>query len=101
MTQYQVLVQKPAEQQFVASVVGLSNVVAEGKTEEEVIAKVKTALVSQLALAKFVTIEIDSSIAPQQTAAQMKYAGIFAQDPTFQDWTAKMAKIRQQENESG
>lgn len=98
-TQYQVLVQNPSEHHFVASVVGLSNVVAEGKTEEEVIAKVKTALASQLALAKFVTIEIDSSVAPQQTATQMKYAGIFSDDPTFDDWMEKMATIRQQENE--
>lgn len=97
--QYQVLVQNPSEQHFIASVVGLSNVVAEGKTEEEVIAKVKIALESQLALAKFVTIEIESSVVPQQTTTQMKYAGIFADDPTFDDWMEKMAAIRQQENE--
>ena len=58
--QYQILLQKPSEQYFVASVIGLSNVVADGKTEKEAIAKVKAALKSQLAKAKFVTVEIDT-----------------------------------------
>lgn len=58
--QYQVLVQKPSEQHFVASIIGLSNVVADGKTEEEAIAKIKVALKSQLATAKVVTINVEA-----------------------------------------
>jgi predicted RNase H-like HicB family nuclease len=96
--QYQVLVQNPSEQCFVASVVGLSNVIAEGTTEEEVIARVKNALVSQLASAKLVTIEIDAVQEPLGNF-QAKHVGILAHDPTFDDWMEKMAVIRQQENE--
>jgi predicted RNase H-like HicB family nuclease len=96
--QYQVLVQNPSEQRFIASVVGLSNVIAEGTTEEEVIARVKTALVSQLATAKLVTIEIDAAQEPLGKF-QAKHAGVLAHDPTFDDWMEKMSVIRQQQNE--
>jgi predicted RNase H-like HicB family nuclease len=96
--QYQVLVQNPSEQRFIASVIGLANVMAEGTTEEEVIARVKTVLVSELATAKLVTIEIDSA---QELLGnfQAKHVGILAHDPTFDDWMEKMAVIRRQENE--
>ncbi|MBD3880942.1 hypothetical protein IFO70_04155 [Phormidium tenue FACHB-886] len=58
--QYQVFVQNPAEQHFVASIVGMPHLTVEGKSEEEAIAKAKTALEIQLAKGKFVTIEVDS-----------------------------------------
>lgn len=57
--QYQVLLQKPSAQHFVASIVGMPNVTADGKTEQEAIAKIKSALKAQLAMAKFVTIDIE------------------------------------------
>lgn len=57
--QYQVLLQKPSAQHFVASIVGMPNVIADGKTEQEAIAKIKSALKAQLAIAKFVTIDIE------------------------------------------
>lgn len=60
--QYQVLLQKPSAQHFVASIVGMPNVIADGKTEQEAIAKIKSALKAQLAMAKFVTIDIEPEL---------------------------------------
>jgi hypothetical protein len=94
--QYQVFVQNPSEQRFVASVVGLPSVMVEGETEEEVIAKVKTALESQLAMGKFVTIEISSQQFNTGTDPWLKHLGIFANDPTFEDFLEEVAAYRQQ-----
>ena len=60
--QYQVLLQKPSEQHFTASVVGLPNVVADGKTEKEAISNVRLALKAQLTTAKLITIEVSSEL---------------------------------------
>lgn len=96
--QYQVFVQNPAERRFVASVMGMPTVRGEGVTEEEAIANAKAALESQLATGKFVTIELDLGAQPHTSAFSMQYAGIFADDPSFEDWMEKLALIRQEAN---
>ncbi|AFY36201.1 type II toxin-antitoxin system HicB family antitoxin [Calothrix sp. PCC 7507] len=95
--QYQVFVQSPSQNNFVASVVGMPNLTVEGRTEEEAILKVKSALATQLARGKFVTIEMNLENQPA-TTPQMKYAGIFANDPTFDDFMEKLAVIREESN---
>jgi predicted RNase H-like HicB family nuclease len=97
--QYQVLLQNPSAHRYVASVIGLTGIMAEAETEEEAITKIKTVLTSQLETAKFITIEVGASTSSEQNTPEMKYAGIFAHDPTFEDWMQKMAAIRQQTNE--
>jgi len=97
--QYQVLVQKPSERHFVASILGLSSIVADGTTEEEAITKIKNALKSQLATAKIVIIDIDSEPTQAETDPWIKHAGIFADDPTFNDFIEEVAAFRRQENE--
>lgn len=94
--QYQVFVQNPTAQHFVASVVGIPNVSVEGTTEAEAIAKLQTALKAQLAIGKFVTIEVD--VTPPHQITEDSPAGIFANDPTFDDWMEKLATIRQEAN---
>jgi predicted RNase H-like HicB family nuclease len=96
--QYQVFVQNESEQHFVASVLGIPNLTVEGKTEEEAISNVKSALEAQLAKGKFVTIEVDAEKESNQHIDQMKYAGIFASDPTFDDFMEKLATIRKESN---
>jgi predicted RNase H-like HicB family nuclease len=96
---YQVLLQNPSAHRYVASVMGLTGVMAEAETEEEAIIKIKTVLTSQLETAKFITIEVGASTSSEQNRPEMKYAGILANDPTFEDWMQKMAAIRQQTNE--
>lgn len=46
----------------------------------------------------FVTIEVDAEKEANQQKNQMKYAGIFATDPTFDDFMEKLAAIRKQSN---
>ncbi len=94
--QYQVFVQSDAAKHFVASVVGIPNLSVEGATEVEAIAKLQTALKAQLATGKFVTIEVDAT--PLYQTAESPPAGIFATDPTFDDWMEKLATIRQAAN---
>lgn len=108
--QYQVFVQNPAEQKFVASIIGMPAVSEEGVTEEEAIYKAKAALEAQLATGKLVTIELPQTASAKLTMEldptakshssifPMQYAGIFADDPTFEDWTQKLALIRQEAN---
>jgi predicted RNase H-like HicB family nuclease len=96
--QYQVFVQSQSEQHFVAYLVGMPNLIVEGKTEEEAISKVKSALEAQLVNGKFVTIEVNLDAQENETIPQMKYAGIFANDPTFDDFMEKLALIRQESN---
>ena len=110
--QYQVLVRRPAETHFVASVVGLSDVVADGQTEEEAIDNVKAVLVSQLESAKLVTIEIESTHTSMSTDENgstyirgsendpwVKYAGVFADDPSWDDFQAEIEAYRKEVDE--
>ena len=97
--QYQIFVQSQSQQSFVASVVGMSNVTTEGKTEEEAISKAKTALEAQLARGKFVSIEVTSDIESYRPIShQMKYAGILTNDPSFDDFMEKLTRIREAAN---
>ncbi len=96
--QYQIFVQSQSQQSFLASVVGMSNLTTEGKTEEEAISNAKSALESQLARGKFVSVEVGSEKEPYLSLPQMKYAGIFANDSSFDDFMEKMKHIRQEAN---
>jgi predicted RNase H-like HicB family nuclease len=95
--QYQIFIQSQKDN-FIASVVGMPNVMVEANTEEEAISKAKSALQAQLATGKFVTIEVNPQEILHQETTQMKYAGIFANDPTFDDFTDKLAAIRKESN---
>jgi predicted RNase H-like HicB family nuclease len=95
--QYQIFIQSQKDN-FVASVVGIPNIMVEANTEEEVIAKAKSLLQAQLATGKFVTIEVSPKEILHPQTTQMKYAGIFANDPTFDDFMEKLAAIRQESN---
>ncbi|MBV8883316.1 MAG: hypothetical protein JO235_04860 [Chroococcidiopsidaceae cyanobacterium CP_BM_RX_35] len=70
----------------------------EGTTEAEAIVKVKAALELLLAGGKVITIEVNPAEQTDELAIPMKYAGIFAGDPTFGDWMDKLATIRREAN---
>jgi predicted RNase H-like HicB family nuclease len=94
--QYQVFVQNSAEQHFLAAIVGVPDVTAEGQTEAEAIAKAKTALESKLAMGKLVTIEIETQNLEPEDDPWIKHMGIFTNDPTFDDFLQEVAAYRQQ-----
>lgn len=93
--QYQVFVQSHPDKKFIASVVGIPNCTIEGSTKEEAIALAKAALENQLANGELVTIEIDQERSQQETDPWLKHMGIFADDPTFDDFLAEVAAYRQ------
>lgn len=78
--QYQIFVQCQSEKNFLASVVGIPNLTAEGRTEEEAIFKIKSVLEKQLATGKFVTIEVNPEIQPNANTPQMKYADLIIEE---------------------
>ena len=113
--QYQVFVKNQSDQHFVASVIGMPTIAVDWQTEAEAISNVKIALESQLATGKVVTIlfqrgfcegkgsananEIDQIETKSKSTPAMKYAGVFENDPTFDDWMEKLAEIRRIANE--
>lgn len=103
--QYQVFVQNSADQKFVASVVGMPTVSGEGETEAEAIAQAKAALESKLSTGKLVTIQVGSAnqlieSINRQTDPWLKHLGLFADDPTFEDFLEEVAAYRQQMDEA-
>ena len=97
--QYQVFVQSHPENKFIASIIGIPNSTVEGSTKEEAIALAKAALETQLASGELVTIEVGKERSQQQTDPWLKHMGIFASDPTFDDFLAEVAAYRQQVSE--
>lgn len=96
--QYLVFVKSHSDNKFVASVVGMPDCVGEGSSREEAVAHAKAALEEQLVSGELVTIEVNSFGNHSKTMTQMKHMGIFANDPTFDDFMEKLAAIRQEAN---
>lgn len=92
---YQIFLQSTSPHNFIAEVVGMSNLIAEGTTEAEAIMKIKASLENTLATGKFINIEVQQP----ENVPQMKFAGIFAEDQTFDDFMEKLTLIRQEANE--
>jgi predicted RNase H-like HicB family nuclease len=102
--QYQVFVKNQSDKHFTASVIEMPSIAVDGNTEAEAIANAKTALKSQLAMGKIVTISlleppIVSIEANTSSIPTGQYAGILENDPTFDDWMEKLTNIRQSANQ--
>lgn len=94
--QYQVFVQSHPARKFIASIVGIPGSTVEGSTKEEAIAKAKVNLKQQLASGELVTIDVDAESSTPGVDPWIKHIGIFADDPTFDDFLAEVAAYRQQ-----
>jgi predicted RNase H-like HicB family nuclease len=94
--QYQVFVKNPADREFMASVVGLPNVTANGITEKEAIDKLKVILDAQFRNGKLVTIDIDipSKVTEEKSDPWIDNMGIFQDDPTFDEFLAEVNNYR-------
>jgi hypothetical protein len=93
--QYQIFVEDQSEKYFVASVIGMPNIEADGSTESEAVSKAESALRKQLAKGKIITVEVDTHLSSNPYI----HAGILQSDPTFDDWMERLAEIRRQANE--
>lgn len=94
--QYQVFVQSNPEKKFIASVVGIPNCSVEGNTKEEAIELARVCLEHQLANGNLVTIEVNRVPLQLENDPLIKNIGIFADDPTFDDFLAEIAAYRQE-----
>jgi predicted RNase H-like HicB family nuclease len=94
--QYQVFVKNPAESEFMASVIGLPNVAANGITEKEAIDKLKVILDAQFRNGKLVTIDIDipSKGTEEKSDPWLDNMGIFRSDPTFDEFLVEVNNYR-------
>jgi predicted RNase H-like HicB family nuclease len=94
--QYQVFVQNPADLTFLASVVGLPNLTANGITEKEAITKLKGILDAQFKNGKMVTIDVDLPTEEfiQASDPWIDNIGIFQDDPTFDDFLSEVNAYR-------
>ncbi len=90
--QYQVFIQTDSPNKYRASILGIPDCTAEGHTKEEAIANARTALEHQLTQGELVTIDLETP----QSDPWLKHMGLFANDPTFDDFTAEMAAYRQE-----
>jgi predicted RNase H-like HicB family nuclease len=90
--QYQVFVQKPTDRTFIASVVSLPNLTANGITEKEAIDRLKGILDAQFKHGRLVTIDIDvpSERSLDKSDPWITNMGIFQDDPTFDDFLAEI-----------
>jgi hypothetical protein len=97
---YQVFIQNPAEKKFMASVVGLPNVTANGVTEREAIDKLKVILNSRFKNGKLVTIYVPQRVDllteenSEKSDPWIANMGIFEDDPTFDDFLAEVNTYR-------
>ncbi|BDA73625.1 hypothetical protein RIVM261_038850 [Rivularia sp. IAM M-261] len=94
--QYQVFVQNNPDKKFTASVVGIPNCSVEGSTKEEAIELARAAIEKQLANGDLITIEVNKVPKHLENDPLIKNIGIFADDPTFDDFLAEIAAYRQQ-----
>jgi predicted RNase H-like HicB family nuclease len=101
--QYQVFVQNPTDRTFLASVVGLPNLTANGITEQEAIDRLKSILDAQFKHGKLVTIDIDvpsersrilAEVIVEPSDPWIANIGIFQDDPTFDDFLAEVNAYR-------
>ena len=90
--EYQVFVQNVAEQNFVATIVGLPDCRAEGRTENEAVNNARAALNAQLVKGKLVSITVDEA----NRNPLLKHAGRFKDDPTYDAVLAEIEKYRRE-----
>ena len=92
--QYEVFVKNIAENNYVASIIGMPDCVSEGQTEEEAVSRAKSELEELLAQGKVVTIEVENHREVENPL--LKHAGRFKDDPTFDDFLAEMERYRRE-----
>lgn len=96
--QYQVLIHNNSHENFTASIIEIANLIRDGKREEEAINNIKLALEDLLTTGKLVNIEINKNIQSYPQKNNYQYAGIFENDPSFDDFMDKLTLIRQESN---
>lgn len=90
---YSVLVEKPKEGVYRATVWGLPDCKASGDTRSEALTNLQQLLTARLETAEIVSLEIDM---PKPEHPWMKFAGIFKDDPNFDEMLADIEALRRE-----
>jgi predicted RNase H-like HicB family nuclease len=83
---------RPSENGFTATVLGLPDCTVEAATREEAIQKARVEAQNLIAAGEIIRVEIGQTQPPQS------FAGMWADDETFDDFVAAMKAYRQQVN---
>src|SRR5262245_13613522 len=94
--QYQLLVQNLPDGLFLALVIGVPDVLAEGATVEEALNKAKTLLKERLATSRLFTIEVEEAAADVVANPWLETHGVLRDDTSFDDWAEEIAKYRRE-----
>lgn len=90
---YDVLIEPQKDGGFSAIVIGLPECKAEGTTKEEVLTKLRQLLQARLEKAEIVSLEIEP---PKKEHPWMKLAGMFEDDPQFDEMLKYIEEYRQE-----
>ncbi len=96
--QYRVLVQNQ-NNQFIASVLGFPDLIAEGRTRDEALARARVALEERLAQSELVMIEVAAPHLEKSLNAWLTEFGRFRDDPTFDGFMEEVETARRAEDE--
>lgn len=88
---YDVLVRYNPEGRYRATVLGWPDCTVEGPSRHEVIQRARQAVVNLLARAELIRIEVKP---PRTRSALAQFAGIWAEDDTFDEFVAAMESYR-------
>ena len=94
--QYQAFVQNLPDGLFLAFVIGVPEVIAEGATVEEALNKAKTLLRERLATSRLFTIEVEEAPVGTVSNPWLETHGALRVDTTFDDWVEEIAKYRRE-----
>lgn len=92
---YQVLLQTIPDDGYCAMTLGLPDCVGRGQTRDEAVANLKAALSDRLSKGEIITVEVGEPEHPW-----LKWAGMWSDDPTFDEFLGEMASYRRQVDEA-
>ncbi len=90
---YAILIETPKSGGYRATALGLPNCRAKGETRELALQNIRQLLTTRLSQSEIVTLKIDS---PQPEHPWMQFAGMFQNDPQFEDMQADIQAYRQE-----
>lgn len=91
-----VLLQPNLPEGYIATVLGWPDLLIRGKTKEETLSNVHQAVAKRLRQSEFVTLDIPHD---ESNDPWMKFAGMWENDPTFDDFLAEIAAYRRELDE--
>jgi predicted RNase H-like HicB family nuclease len=90
---YAILIETPKSGGYRATAVGFPNCRAKGETRELALQNIRQILIERLSQSELVTLKIDS---PRSTHPWMQFAGMFQNDPQFEDMLTDIQTYRQE-----